>query len=709
MAKWRHKNTLPVFDAGDFYSYFTDLVDRSTGYSEIDRIRASIYRNAAYYYSTNIYDEISLEAQSAPETITSAIEFLNLAAENERRKEIALIEQYLKAIENKIPKNLRKNRTYEQIINKLKLISNQLTNSQLSTQNIDEFYIELTTYINMIRRNIDEYKHRLEQIIQKNITTWNQLADRSTLFRAEGDLHTLIKSIIGIQEQEKRNSFSSLARNAVFDFLDKNGLQNNINLQDNFLGIMGGLIIDLEHYIEQNNSLNVTNEKQKERVQQSIQNYFQQSDTYFLNEVKKIIKNNAPSKELIEVLSGMESALGINYSGLGNKGKKIEERQKKMEQSLYSPTARRAAKGERNYIGKKLHSLGLDNVINQYSHITWTVRGDKNSKKPLAGIIYEGIAGVLEGGGRRIGGTAAIDRIDCSLIGTLDNQDNNNYLSDKLTAIANHLKQDNIQEREERMEDNQQLIIDTNNELAQLIKELENDAKQLGVPENDLFIYHESLKLYGTMELANENGRKATKFHGRDMLALNMLDELYALSGLDETVQLLDKQALKGVLLNLSNLTVGNNMKTSVENYFSIFAGMLMFSDIRNMALELGKETEMKIQYASTKNIHLYLLNDTYYPASYILTNVYQALKSGVKTLSVKDGAKASINTNGATTSIKTYVSYLEKAQSQGQPSPYRPEDWDIMAEEIAAGTRIQLSFLSTFLNFSQKIFDQIQ
>jgi len=124
MAKWRHKNTLPVFDAGDFYSYFTDLVDRSTGYSEIDRIRASIYRNAAYYYSTNIYDEISLEAQSAPETITSAIEFLNLAAENERRKEIALIEQYLKAIENKIPKNLRKNRTYEQIINKLKLISN---------------------------------------------------------------------------------------------------------------------------------------------------------------------------------------------------------------------------------------------------------------------------------------------------------------------------------------------------------------------------------------------------------------------------------------------------------------------------------------------------------------------------------------------------------------------------------------------------------
>jgi len=212
------------------------------------------------------------------------------------------------------------------------------------------------------------------------------------------------------------------------------------------------------------------------------------------------------------------------------------------------------------------------------------------------------------------------------------------------------------------MEDNQQLIKNTNEDIAKLIAELEKDAKELGIPKEDLFIYHESLKLYGTMELTDENGRKASKFHGRDMLALNMLDELYSLSGLDDTIKLLDKEALKGVLLNLSELAVGNNMKTPVENYFSIFSGMLMFSDIRNMALELGKEAEAKIQYTSTKNIHLYLLNDTYYPASYILTNIYQALKSGISSISLKDGAKASINTNGATKSIKTYVAALTKA-----------------------------------------------
>lgn len=261
-----------------------------------------------------------------------------------------------------------------------------------------------------------------------------------------------------------------------------------------------------------------------------------------------------------------------------------------MDKEIYNLGASPATHGKRNYIGKKLHALGLDNVLNQYSHITWTVRGDKNSNKPLAGIIYEGIAGILEGGGRRIGGTTAIDRIDCTFIGVPDNTSDKNILSDKLTAIAERLKKEVLEERQDRFEDNQELVKKTNDDIARLIKELENEAKKMDVPDEDLFIYHESLKLYGTMELTDENGRKATKFHGRDMLALNMLDELYSLSGLDDTVKLLDKEALKGVLLNLSDLAVGSSMKTSIENYFSIFAGMLMFSDIRNMALELGKE-----------------------------------------------------------------------------------------------------------------------
>ena len=62
------------------------------------------------------------------------------------------------------------------------------------------------------------------------------------------------------------------------------------------------------------------------RLETLISDYFSQSDTYFLNEVKQIITNNSPTKELQEVISSMESSLGINYSGLGNRGKKIQAR-----------------------------------------------------------------------------------------------------------------------------------------------------------------------------------------------------------------------------------------------------------------------------------------------------------------------------------------------------------------------------------------------
>jgi len=63
MAKWKSRSNFPIFDPSNFYSYFTDLINRSTGYSNIDRIRAALYRNAAYYYSSSIYDELSFEAK----------------------------------------------------------------------------------------------------------------------------------------------------------------------------------------------------------------------------------------------------------------------------------------------------------------------------------------------------------------------------------------------------------------------------------------------------------------------------------------------------------------------------------------------------------------------------------------------------------------------------------------------------------------------
>jgi len=61
-------------------------------------------------------------------------------------------------------------------------------------------------------------------------------------------------------------------------------------------------------------------------------------------------------------------------------------------------------------------------------------------------------------------------------------------------------------------------------------KEINDMLKQMqeqGLQVDDIFIYHDSLKLYKsaeTSEIANQ------KFHGRDLAILSYIDELYSMN-----------------------------------------------------------------------------------------------------------------------------------------------------------------------------------
>ena len=46
-----------------------------------------------------------------------------------------------------------------------------------------------------------------------------------------------------------------------------------------------------------------------------------------------------------------------------------------------------------------------------------------------------------------------------------------------------------------------------------------------------------------------------------------------------------------GAILNLCSQSIGGGAKSSVENYLSIFAGMLMFDDLQNMAWDVARTT----------------------------------------------------------------------------------------------------------------------
>ena len=145
-----------------------------------------------------------------------------------------------------------------------------------------------------------------------------------------------------------------------------------------------------------------------------------------------------------------------------------------------------------------------------------------------------------------------------------------------------------------------------------------------------------------------------------------------------------NRELLIFLALNLSELAIGRGNSDPLAKYFSIFAGLLMFDDVVNMA----KEATQELPESSIKQVHLYNLNGVYVPASMVLSYVSDALQLGAQEATY--AATASINSSGATKAINDWEN----------PEHLRPEHWQKMGAAVASGTKVKIVFMSAFLSF---------
>ena len=220
------------------------------------------------------------------------------------------------------------------------------------------------------------------------------------------------------------------------------------------------------------------------------------------------------------------------------------------------------------------------------------------------------------------------------------------------------------------------------------IKELEEELNKINNLPDNIFIYHESLKLYASVELGNNN-----IFHGRSLNILNAFDEIYSMAGA-ETLILPHKDIIEGICINLSELALGHNLKGLIEDYLSIFAGMLMFDDLQNIAFEATNQ----LTQGKVRQVHLYNINGIYLPSSYILTKVYESLMESVGYLNSGKAAQVSISTNGADTVINQYLQ--NRFWGGNNYTARYPEIWNETANEVIKGIDINITFLISFIDF---------
>ena len=318
--------------------------------------------------------------------------------------------------------------------------------------------------------------------------------------------------------------------------------------------------------------------------------------------------------------------------------------------------------------------------IKQLTHLTVSVRTNTTH-----GLHNEALAEIFTNGyyGGRPKGFGAADSI---LLGSADvtistNDEVRDYLDDITQEIERHNNQASKLNREQFLESYQNM----NKKVREKKKKLEELLKLLE-KQDELFIFHESIKNYKSLETKEHTGF----LKGRKMTAEHYIEELYSVqSNMDyTTLSFPSIEWLIFMVINLFDGCVASSKKDALQDYFSIFAGFLMFDDAIDMAEDARKRLETEA--SQVKSVHLYKINSIYIPASYILQSLYQAMMS-----------ISNMIDKGVSVSI-----FQEQKKKKDKEEEFKPIEkrWEETGKNILSSTKVNITFLSAFLQLIEQI-----
>lgn len=668
-SSWAYN--IPNFEMSDRFTYFLSLNNEEilSKNSEIPRKR----KIALYEASTAAAQEVASSLTVDSITMDSALNFLKQVAESERKKELQIFKQYKDSLKKKFPQK------------RFAKIFKVLESTNLDNPNLDSFYEALTSAINLIRQESNEYLNRLKRLKSHNYKQMNELQQDTYLFRAQGDIQALNNSLIGMATQSQQDSsFAAKLRRTIMDhYVIPHNIIEAVSCGEDYVAILDLITLDIERKLQE--VLDKEGKKDfteiTDKIEEVVDNYANavgKDQTRF----QKVMSENG--EELEDILQATKSILGISTikgeENIKKRNRQVGQRISRLseEQSLYKRMSKDPA---------------LKKIQEELKHVTIT-----SASSTSHGNLFEVIELLIQKG-FKVSGNAATDIISIGSISfdiLLPNIQN--LISDYTKRTTNYFSQNAKQHRKDRLHERDTEIKEMNEAIRNAETQLNDTLKNLDANIENIFIYHESLKLYKGMEIGQSDA-----FHGRSMQLLGYLEELYSLNGIEDLI-LPDKNALIFLSQNLSKLAVGGDFKEPLEKYLSIFAGLIMFDDISNIALDSAQMLKNE-QNGPIKNIHLYNLNGVYVPGSMILSYTYENMKNIQNMAQSGRGANAKIYTSGIDTAIKKFEDEHPAPFGHIKGESYSSY-WPQIGEAAVSGTTIRVAFLSSFNAFLNKLIE---
>lgn len=241
------------------------------------------------------------------------------------------------------------------------------------------------------------------------------------------------------------------------------------------------------------------------------------------------------------------------------------------------------------------------------------------------------------------------------------------------------------------------------NEAIQEIYNELNQLESLYQLVGNCYIIEDSTKNYIALYGKTVNRRLHDSMHG-GALGPNIQDQINKLAELATIggISFPSIEWLISAVINSSPEMIAANQKNKLESYFAAFATILMFDDQLGIVSEAYNKMLQSIPKGSVNQIHLFSVNDGYYPLSYILQLTRKSL---VTHYQEAEAYLINTPTGGAQVTIEGYVKEPQEAFKNKKAA----DQWDTTRQTALAETKLHFSFLVGFLNVLENLFPDIK
>ena len=648
-------------------------------------------------------------------TIRNALEFLKLAANSERQKEILVLKEYQDKIKSSLPEKEQK-----------KVLKAIQSAEEIDLDKNFDFsaYSNLVLLINYLRNGYQQTLQRLQNLQAHNKKTDQTLKDYLTEKKTAKNKETdklfqdiykdsisfigeqNILSLLGEASSSGRHSksvFSQNFRNAIKKYIfspeilakfnnrvGSSGVATRGQLQGALLASIGTDILQVLQ--EQLDAQQKEDFVQLENIDQIVDEYFQNyRNSKNLTRFQRALLED--STELQTILNRAVHTFGIEEI------ENDKELQRRVRQINYRDT--KYDSENKNSFLNILNSTGNENLLKKFRGLKFNVT-TKTSHGNFDEFLTQFVSQSIEDktfqsrGGQAIDAYALLGSATCYLENVDDFIKYINAIDTAVIQARSNVRKTVENDQTDRLKNMNIAMQTAEKALIEKIKQI--DA--LDSETKNIFIFHESFKLSKSAEV----GLKGP-FKGREMAILNYIDTLYTIPSDIFTPP--DKENLYFLALNLADAASGNaDVRESLRYYLSIFAGLIMFEDVERIALDIKAGLTTSV----VKNIHLYKLNGIYVPSSMILSYTYRQMAAIYKIIEQDNvirgfNASITINSKKANDAIEKVVSWTRTRNYPKDGKAYSYH-WYELANDVASGTKVRIAFLSGFLKLIKKLTD---